>query len=286
MIIIKEGGDTSYKISLEDDKYTVKEKIGDEWKPLFSNDDLSQKYDGVSSVNEDDELDIKKEVEKLKFYTEQKAIYIYEMCGDTRNYESRLDAVNENGKLVIYGEMFNHNCPELCEYYQLKISSDGYEFTVSDTSRFMERYLGEKKWMKMYGNNKLPEMLQEEPSDHNRQQFYQKLLNSAKTLLQQIRNRELVLFNARAWLDIEDLMHYYNVEAEFECSQPDDDDLPYEIIPKRESIMGYDGIPITIDDLYRAAELDIHSIDELCSIRKQYGSLEGFLKIDILDYQE
>ena len=63
-------------------------------------------------------------------------------------------------------------------------------------------------------------------------------------------------------------------------------DLPYEIIPQREQITGLDGKPVTVDDLYRAAELEISTVEELCAIRNRYGSLEQFLKIDTLTEQK
>lgn len=95
---------------------------------------------------------------------------------------------------------------------------------------------------------------------------------------------QAVPFNARAWIDIDDLMHAYHVEEAFECYQPDD--LPYEIIPKKEQITGSDGKPVTVDDLYRAAELEISTVEELCAIRTRYGSLDQFLKIDALTEQK
>ena len=76
----------------------------------------------------------------------------------------------------------------------------------------------------------------------------------------------------------------YHVEEAVECYQPDD--LPYEIIPKKEQIIGPDGKPVTVDDLYRAAELEISTVEDLCAIRTRYGSLEQFLKIDTLTEQK
>ena len=78
-------------------------------------------------------------------------------------------------------------------------------------------------------------------------------------------------------------MHAYHVEEAFECYQPED--LPYEIIPRKEQITGPDGNPVTVDDLYRAAELDISTLEDLCAIRTRYGSLDKFLKIDALTEQ-
>ena len=113
---------------------------------------------------------------------------------------------------------------------------------------------------------------------------FHSLIKGAKELLVQIQNQRLFLFNARALIEIDDLMHIYKVEDAFDCVRPDD--LPYEIVPQKDFILGSDGKPITIDDLYRAAELDIPSVEELCAVRERYGSLEGFLNIETLTEQK
>ena len=69
---------------------------------------------------------------KLKEYTERKARYVHQMCNDTRYYGRRFSADNEHGQLVIYGECFGYDAPELCEYYQIEVSSTQCVFTVSE----------------------------------------------------------------------------------------------------------------------------------------------------------
>ena len=210
------------------------------------------------------------------------------MCNDTRNYGSRFDAVNEHGRLVVYGEVFGFDAPELSEYFQLQASADGCLFTVSNTSRFLERYLGEKDWKELYGISPSQIIrrfttLDEVTNQRWREQF-QALLQSACDLLDQLRAHKLFIFNARAWLDVDEIMHIYHVEELFECYQPDDS--PYEIVPKKNQIIGTDGKPVTIDDLYQAAEMDITTLEELCTIRNCYGSLEQFLQINPLTEQK
>ena len=190
--------------------------------------------------------------------------------------------MNDHGQLVIYGESFATDFPELCEYFQIEASSSGCIFTVSNTSRFLKRYLGEDKWVKLYGPV-LPPVSQgfrslNEISDPRWQTHFQKLLDSAWDLLMQIQQREVFLFNARAWFDVDDLIREFHLEQEFGCIPSDG-----YLLPQKEEIMGPDGNPVTIDDLYRAAELDIFSLDELCAIRSRCGSLEQFLKIDLLN---
>lgn len=287
MIIQEKGKDGPlYRISRDDDgQYDIEIQTDEDWNRLYSNDYLHQKYDGVKPCEDPELLN---EIAKLKEYTDQRARYVHSMCNDTRNYLSRFDAVNDHGRLVIYGEAFGFDAPELSEYFQLEASSNGCRFTVSNTSRFLERYLGPDKWMELYGAISSPIVRSfEELDDITNQRWlhqFQKLLHSAEEFLDQLRARRLFLFNARAWFDIDDLMHAYHVEEAFECYQPDD--LPYEIIPKKEQITGLDGSPVTVDDLYRAAELEISTLEDLCNIRTRYGSLEQFLKIDALIEQK
>ena len=75
-----------------------------------------------------------------------------------------------------------------------------------------------------------------------------------------------------------------HVEKAFECYQPND--LPYDIIPKKDQIDGPDGNPISVDNLYQASELQITSLKDLCAIRTHYGSLEQFLQINLLTEQK
>ena len=287
MIIREKGKDGPlYRISRDDDgQYDIDIQIGEDWNRLYSNGYFHQKYEGVKPCEDPELLN---EIAKLKEYTDRRARYVHSMCNDTRNYISRFDAVNDHGRLEAYGEGFGFDTPELSEYFQLEASSNGCRFTVSNTSRFLEKYLGPEKWMELYGGLLPPvirsfKSLDDITNKRWRDQF-QKLLRSACNFLDQLRARRLFLFNARAWIDIDDLMHAYQVEEAFECYQPDD--LPYEIIPKKEQITGSDGKPVTVDDLYRAAELEISTVEELCAIRTRYGSLDQFLKIDALTEQK
>lgn len=285
MIRSQDGLGIEYRITLEDTIYEISKRHDDEWNLLHCNEPFADKYFNVLPCND---ADLLREIARLQDYTDQKARYIHAICADTRNYGSRFDAINDNGQLVIYGEMFGADAPELCEYYQIVLFATECVFTVSDNSRFMERYLGNSEWMRLYGSPLSPvKHTFSKPEDIPNQRWlshFLSLIKGAKELLVQIQNHQLFLFNARAWIEIDDLMHIYKVEDAFDCVQPDD--LPYEIIPQKDFIMGSDGKPITIDDLYRAAELDIHSVEELCAVRERYGSLEGFLTIEMLTEQK
>ncbi len=287
MIVQKKGeDDLQYHISRDrDGQYEIRIRKGDDWELLYTNDDLSQMYNHIGPC-EDPLLLI--EFDRLKEYTDQKAQYVSNMCNDTRNYGSRFHAVNKRGRLLVYGESFGFDAPELSEYFQLEASSDGCLFSVSNTSRFLEKYLGSGEMKKLYGTLPSPvrhsfRTLDEIPSKSWREHF-QALIDGACELLDQLRERKLFISNARAFMEIDDLMHAYNVEEAFECYSPYD--MPYEIVPKKEQITGPDGNPVTVNDLYRAAELDIPTLEELCAIRTRYGSLEQFLQIDALTEQK
>ena len=284
MIIRKKGkAGPLYRIT-RDYRDDIEVWDGNDWKVLYRYSPLQDEDDGVKPCEDPELLN---EITKLEEYTNRRARYVLSMCNDTRNYISRFNAVNDHGRLVVYGEGFNFDAPELSEYYQLEASSEGCLFTVSNTSRFLERYLGLERWGKLYGTPPSPviqsfKSLDEITNQQWREQF-QKLVHGACDLLDQLRARKLFINNACAWIWIDELMRIFQVEKAFECYQPDD--LPYEIVPKKEQIVGPDGKPVSVDDLYRAAELGIYTLDELCTVRTRYGSIEQFLTIDALTEQ-
>ena len=287
MIIRQDNNDGQlFRISREaDGQYEIEIYKEDNWKLLHTNDDLRQIYEHVSPCK-DPSLIL--ELTRLKEYTDRKARYVFNMCNDTRNYGSRFHVVNEQGKLLIYGESFGFDAPELSEYFQMEASSGGCMFTVSNTSRFLERYLRTDEWIKLYGSLPSPAARSFRSFDeiHNLRlrKYFQALIDGACELLDQLRKRELFIINARAFIEIDELMHIYHVEKAFECYPPEDE--PYEIVPRNKQITGPDGNPVTVNDLYRAAELDISTLEELCDIRTRYGSLEQFLQIDTLTEQK
>ena len=274
-----------FRITLDDGIYKISQHKDDEWICIYSNEPFCDKYFNIPLCGDAELLN---EISRLQEYIDRKARYIYAISADTRHYISRFDAINDNGHLIVYGESFGADAPELCEYYQLRISADEFSFSVSNQSVFLEKYLGAEWWMKLYGapikTDKQSFTSIEHISNIRWRSYCQSLLNEAQNIILQLHDRRLFLFNARAWIEIDDLMHIYKVEEAFDCIQPDD--MLYEIIPQKDSIMGSDGKPITIDDLYRAAELDIHSVEDLCAVRKRYGSLEGLLKIDMFSEQK
>lgn len=279
MIQKKDDSKIKYRITYNGN-YTIEQETVNGWKNLYSNDYFNQKY---FNAKECTDTDLNREIEKLKEYTYNKAHYVHSMCNDTLYYKYRLNAVNNNGELEIYGEMFGSEHPELHEYFQIEISSSKCKFTRSAGSRFLAKYLDHSEWIKMYCMPVPSETnsyisLAEIQNQEWRDQF-QILLNHAQELLDQIRERNLFLVNAHAFYDINDIIEIFNVTEEFDCYSTEDSPIS---IPHKESFIGPDGKSITIDDLYRAAELDIFSIEDLCTIRSRYGSLEGFLHIEIL----
>lgn len=287
MVIRKKGeSGRDLRILLDGNYYLIgydKDFGNDDARYLYCNDPLKTKYWNLKPC---DDPKLLCEIAQLREYVDQRARYVHNACADTRNYGSRLNAVNRQGELVIYGEGFNFERPELCEYFQVELSSTGNAFSVSNASRFMEEYLGREQWMALYGTPFVPaaktfRSLEEITEQRWRIQF-QKLLDSARELLDKIRSRELFLCNARVFIEIDELISDFNLIDAFDCVFPDDS--PYEVLPQKDHVMGTDGKPVTTDDLYRAAELGIFTLEELCSVRKKYGSLEGFIQIDALDH--
>lgn len=275
----KDDSRIKYRITYNG-SYNVEQETADGWASLYSDNKLEQKY---FDAKECTDTELNREIEKLKEYTDRRARYIHSMCNDTLYYKYRLNAENNNGEFEIYGEIFNSEHPELHEYFQVEISSSRCKFTRSNGSRFLAKYLDHSKWTKIYG---MPVSIEtnsysslEEIQNHEWLDQFQTLLAHAQELLDQIKERKLFLVNSRAFYDIDDLLETFNVTKEFDCYSTEDSPIS---IPHKESFIGPDGKPITIDDLYRAAELDIFSIEDLCAIRSRYGSLEGFLHIDIL----
>jgi len=201
--ITMDGG-CNYEISLELKK--------DEWKLMYSNDASTQKYYLVPQC---EDADLLNEVSKLKEYRDRRARYVHSVCGDTRNYGTRLDAVIDNGQLVVYGEHFGYDAPELSEYYQITVSSTDFRLSISNNSLFMRRYLGEEEWMKQYGYvlppvNRTFTSIEDVPDKRWRRQFNE-LMASASEMLKQLQQRELFLNYVHDW-GIEDYIHIYHVE--------------------------------------------------------------------------
>ena len=288
-MIIENKGEkdrTQYRITGGiSDVYDIAIKEDNEWKDVYSNDYIHQKYMELSPCVDPGILN---EVTKLQEYTDRRARYVHSMCNDTRNYVSRFGAENNHGQLLIYGERFGCDAPELSEYYQLEVSSNTCLFTVSNSSRFLERYLGQDKWRKLYGILSPPVLYSftslDEVKDQRWRSQFQMMLQSARELVDQLRTRKLFIYNAQGLLSIDELMHLFHVEDAFECYQPNDP--TYEIMPKRDQITGPDGKPITVADLYRAAELGIFTVEDICNIRTCYGSLENYLQINVLTEQK
>lgn len=282
-MVIREKAENgiSYRISLEKGAgYVISRQDGDNWKPVFSDESIEQ---DVQGIGECDDIGLLDAVTRLKEYIDRRAEYIVEMCDDTRNYSSRVNAVNDNGTLLLYGETFNYDSPELCEYLQLEASSTGCVFTVSNSSRFLNRYLGEERWKQFYQKKLSPVTHNfsslEEVTNSQWKKRFQILLDSAEDLLQHIRERKLFLYNVRAWFDFGLLMKTFHAEELFDCYWPDDSP---EMAPRKDYIIGTDGDPVTVDDLFRAAELGITSIAELCDIRTRFGSLENLINVNAL----
>lgn len=78
------------------------------------------------------------ELDKL---TDKKAAETMAQINDTKNYGFRAGAGIHHGRLVQYAEAYNANQPELNEYIQIRQTGDGYIYSASHKSYYMQTEL-------------------------------------------------------------------------------------------------------------------------------------------------
>lgn len=235
----------------------------------------------------------------LKYLVDRKMRVCIDQLNDTKNYGIRISAVFVEADLVVYGETFNYENPEYSEYYQIEIRPNQKIFAVSNQSIFMQRYLKKEKYEKLYGkiesvkrtiyhsdeevlsdraNCIKEDGLQPLPraSEEQRLAHFQKLEAAVEDIRIKLANRELFVFNAREFIGIEELVKLFNVKEELDCRW--DEKFPeHEFVPHKDSFIAPDGVETTWKDLYRALELGMGSVSDICNVRAKYGSIEGIL---------
>ncbi len=246
------------------------------------------------------EPDLQPYFESLSHLVDMKMQDCIEQLNDTRNYGIRVTADFDGTGLTFYGEAYNYDHPEYSEYYQMELNSEKVICSVSRYSLFMERYLGAEKYEKLYGpcrSEKFSrwESIEEAASCENnsvsgdgldffpgentdvRTKYYHKLEEAFDEIVTKLANRELFIFDAWEFLDIDDLIKWFDVKEEFDCRW--DEEYPqYEFVPHKESFIAPDGIETSWKERYRALELGMHSITDICNVRAGYGSIEGILQ--------
>lgn len=229
------------------------------------------------------------EIESL---IDKEAKQVVLMLDDTRNYITRTGVDIIDDKLNCYAERFNYEYPELHEYYQLEVINESYRFSVSRRSRFMKLYLKESysqffgkasdESIESYGSLKELELKQSNEHDVYQKvvwdlkiQYFKKLQTDIVETVSDLKQRKIFIQN-RELLDLEDIIKAYHVEKEFNCIV---DDVTRILEPQIDSYENSEGIVITLDDLFRAFELGIRTIQDISRIKINQKSLEAVLQI-------
>lgn len=221
-----------------------------------------------------------------------KAREIMEMLDDTRNYIKRTSADFVGYELNLYEERFNYEHPELGEYYLIESCNGKLRFSVSHKSMFMEKYM-ECSSSTPFGKNKgkvierytsqaeLEETIDKEPEQdrknllYERLQYFKEMLNDIEIFLNVIQQRKLFTRSSEMLCD-DDIVMIYEAEKEFDCIINDETGASY---PQKRSYITTDGITVTIDDLYRAYELQIDGdFETICRIKAEMGSLDSLIR--------
>ena len=96
----QDGMGIEYRITLEDTIYEISKWHDDEWNLLYCNSrlliNISMCFLAMMQIFYEKLPDCKTTLIKKRGTSM--------LCADTRNYESRFDAINDNGRFVIYGK--------------------------------------------------------------------------------------------------------------------------------------------------------------------------------------
>ena len=78
---------------------------------------------------------------ELDRLTDQKAVETMAVVRDTKNYGLRISGHFTNDGIMMYGEAYNAQCPELNEYIQIRQTPTGYIYSASRKSYYMQMEL-------------------------------------------------------------------------------------------------------------------------------------------------
>lgn len=228
---------------------------------------------------------------------EQKKMEMF--LNDTKNYKERTGAGIHNDRIHIYYETYNYALPELQEYYLMEYIDGVYRLSVSKQSLFMSKYLTESEYMEHYGtpSNSVVASFDsiegietliageqrysiKETILRYRKGAYTRMKNEVEKTLREIEGRKLFIRDLSSCFYDEDdrVCEFYGVAKEFDCTT--DEEYDYVYAQKDRATLQYaDGeIEVTLKELCRAFELGFSSIDEICRVKAQKGSVEAVLK--------
>lgn len=222
---------------------------------------------------------------------------VLSIMDDTRNYMIRFDAEVRNCQLDLFAETFNYNCPEYSEYYQMERINGKFRMTVTHESIFMKRHLG-KQYSRFFTHAHDTDEIAayysvediQKSEESNRSSTYWKeerikhftqLKDALTKLVSDLKSSSVLINDPFSCTDdiYYDLTEIYKVQNLFTWEQMSDD---WHMIPKESScnVTASDGseTTVTLNEMKRAFELGIGSIDDIVKVKAQYGDIEGILK--------
>ena len=150
---------------------------------------------------------------------------------DTKNYGFRVNAMIKNNRPYVHAEWFDNT---LQEYYQLEGFLGACRVSMSRDSLFMKSYLG-KDYSKYYAkeDEKIfaafesledAKQLSLQENDYEKQQIWEQRLSCLRKLEAEINRtvlgimeRRVFIGHSRDGISVEDLLHFYGLEKEFDC---------------------------------------------------------------------
>lgn len=217
---------------------------------------------------------------------------VLSIMDDTRNYVIRFDATVNNGKLDLFAETFNYDCPEYSEYYQMEKVSEKYCMTVTHESTFMRRHLGDyysKYYSRPHNIDEVAKYTSTEEIQNSNSSAYwkkerikhfQKMQDAMGKLISDLKSKTVLVNDPYSCVDdlYYDLAEIYKIQDLFSWKQSEAD---WHMAPVENSCIATtsDGseVSITIDEMKRAFELGISSVDDIYLVKTLYGDLDGIL---------
>ena len=238
-----------------------------------------------------DSKDFKDFFLELEMMADQELKKMYNTLNDTKNYLSRSSAGIYNDSLHIYAETYNFTVPELSEYYLLEYKNGKTVFSVLHSSEFLRLYLQPKEYSKIYGNTPITliekynsiEEIENQDSNVNKEliscriKYFKMLKEQVDNLMSDIQNqRKYIRHLDSIYEDHDKVCDYFGVAEEFECTISDD-----MMFAGRDSVtFKFDDcgtVNVTLEDLYKSFELGFNTINEICRVKKNLGSIEKIL---------
>ena len=212
--------------------------------------------------------------------SEQKRIH--DILNDTRNYHERISAKVIENELHVFYETYNYTVPELGEYYLMDYVNGEYTLYVSHESRFMRYYLSKQEYLNLFGrlsdkydeeyssveqiDNAAAVSLDRERIIRLRVWAFRNAQDKVNSLIDKLKSGQEHIRNLKYIYDCElDVLFYYKVEEDFQCSYDPEFGEINGIGNDKVSVKlpNDNQIELTFDDLCAGFSLGLNSIDEV-----------------------